>query len=843
MPFTGDTHNLTAGSTFPNGTPSDAVVQHNAPLEDISAALTFLKQRANHSGVMATTALSGTLQAAQFPALTGPVTTSAGSLATTLSLSKAQLDAAVTDGNVLYVGDISQYTDELAQDAIGGMIDATLEYVDGTPLLRRAALTGDATAAAGSNALSIPNQVVGIERFSFLQSGTGGVTRVARDKERETVTPEDFGALGDTISHTGNASITSGAAALTLTGANFVVGDQGKPIVVPGAGASGAPLVTTILTWTDATHVTLAANASTTLSAVSKMVIYGTDDTTALTNWAARGGALAGGKDKFYLISAEIPLVSNTYIDGRGAKTTCITRIRSHFAFVSKANLTIRDWVFDLAQPVLPTYTSTDYSNAIYYHSSFNSGIFSPASTNVLIEACRFENIYTMSILANAVAGYLRIENNDFASLAQPQNVQSQHITIINSTGEIVIDRNGFKNAAPSASDFGVGAVHCAGTTEHVSITNNRMEYCGREAAGGHPLGAITMYGDHSSGLILNNHIDQSLAECIRLTDSRNFVVDGNYMRMSSLSTAGKQIISIEGTFAFSPVGCDNIKITKNTFDQDSSTIRIGILAIAFDYSCPTKRLWIEENTFIGTKQAYYMFGPFDKVFIERNVLIGANGNAIRADFGTVTADNGVTEAQSLFGDIVIRGNHGQSISGANIQPVYLDWIKAPAYTGNFGRQTISDNIFDASTALTTTAINVRGTTDHQSGTAYIEHNKVTNYGALCLTYDIAKAIVKKNELRGTYSNTILTSGLGLLERSGNSFGTGASAGRAVLVAGTVTVTTNEVLTGDNIVLSRVVAGGTHGDLTVGTITNVTSFVINSNNAADTSTVYWEIRH
>jgi hypothetical protein len=52
------------------------------------------------------------------------------------------------------------YTDEQAQDAIGAMVDTSLTYVDGTPLLQRAALTGDVTASAGSNATTIANNAV-----------------------------------------------------------------------------------------------------------------------------------------------------------------------------------------------------------------------------------------------------------------------------------------------------------------------------------------------------------------------------------------------------------------------------------------------------------------------------------------------------------------------------------------------------------------------------------------------------------------------------------------------------------------------------------------------------------
>ena len=75
---------------------------------------------------------AGNLQRA---ALTGDVTASAGSNATTL---------VATAGVV-----------EIAQDAVGAMVDATLVYVDGTPLLTRAALTGDVTASQASNATTL----------------------------------------------------------------------------------------------------------------------------------------------------------------------------------------------------------------------------------------------------------------------------------------------------------------------------------------------------------------------------------------------------------------------------------------------------------------------------------------------------------------------------------------------------------------------------------------------------------------------------------------------------------------------------------------------------------------
>jgi len=72
-----------------------------------------------------------------------------------ISDTKANFDVACSDGNFLYVGDVTQYTDELAQDAVGAMVDTSLVYDDLAPKLQRAALTGAITAGAGSNSTAL----------------------------------------------------------------------------------------------------------------------------------------------------------------------------------------------------------------------------------------------------------------------------------------------------------------------------------------------------------------------------------------------------------------------------------------------------------------------------------------------------------------------------------------------------------------------------------------------------------------------------------------------------------------------------------------------------------------
>lgn len=72
--------------------------------------------------------------------------------------------------------------------------------------------------------------------------------------------------------------------------------------------------------------------------------------------------------------------------------------------------------------------------------------------------------------------------------------------------------------------------------------------------------------------------------------------------------------------------------------------------------------------------------------------------------------------------------------------------------------------------------------------------------------------------------------------------GSNACAGTgAILVGGTVTVSTTAVATGDIVLLSCTAAGGTQGVPRISAISNGTSFTITSSNGADTSTYSWVI--
>lgn len=98
-------------------------------------------------------------------------------------------------------------------------------------------------------------------------------------------------------------------------------------------------------------------------------------------------------------------------------------------------------------------------------------------------------------------------------------------------------------------------------------------------------------------------------------------------------------------------------------------------------------------------------------------------------------------------------------------------------------------------------------------------------------------SVVGNAVFSGNLTLDTLGKGLSLKE------GANARAGLATLVGGTVTVATTAVAAGDRILFARQTTGGTLGHLSAPTASIVagTSFVINSSDVADTSTVYWTI--
>lgn len=591
----------------------------------------------------------------------------------------------------------------------------------------------------------------------------------------------------------------------------------------------------------------LLAGTSTVINVTSSL--YGakgdgvTDDTVAIQ---AAMTAAAGKTLLFppgtYLITAEITGVSNVEIVGNGATIKATTRLRSYFGFVSKTNVQVRGFTFDQGQPVLATYVLADYNAAVYTGSIYNAGIYWQGSSDLTVTECTFSNLYTNAVFAYQSSGYLRIRHNTFSSPVQAQMLKAEHVFLQTCSADIDIHHNRFNNTAPASADVGVPGVFTSGLSGTFALHHNTFRYCGRNSVGAHQLGSYSSYGDVAQGQIHHNRFLNNLQQVIRLTTCHHMDVHHNYCTMASVAGDGDQIVAIEGAVAagVAPFGCDDIKVHHNTFIDDTGVNRVGVFAGAYDWGYPLKDIVVTNNLFLNCKFALQVSGALQRVRFDDNVASGPRGNTIDVNVTSIapTATYG-TQAASVIRDLSIKRNtlDGTGTSGAN--PIFPNFV---GYTGTIGKIEIDDNTVQNVSAIAGQAVVYRGVA--AQGQVLVRRNKTDQYATGFDLATGAELTLEGNQTRNVTTPTSLSAFTTTTQRD-NRFGTGPSQGRAVLVGGTTPtpVATNEVLTADNILLTRVLTGGTQGTLTVGAIVNKTSFVITSSNAADTSTIYWEIRH
>jgi hypothetical protein len=150
-----------------------------------------------------------------------------------------------------------------------GLVDVKAASVDGPQIAKSAA--------------------EGASRVRDAQLSHGQLATNVAQRSYNIVSDGGAACNGDVVTATLAATIAKGTRVLTASTNAFSIGDVGKVIVVPGAGANGGRLFANVRSFIDAQHVMLSRNAETTLSSVSTAVTLGTDDAPAFmafNNWA-----------------------------------------------------------------------------------------------------------------------------------------------------------------------------------------------------------------------------------------------------------------------------------------------------------------------------------------------------------------------------------------------------------------------------------------------------------------------------------------------------------------------------------------------------------------------------
>jgi hypothetical protein len=310
------------------------------------------------------------------------------------------------------------------------------------------------------------------------------------------------------------------------------------------------------------------------------------------------------------------------------------------------------------------------------------------------------------------------------------------------------------------------------------------------------------------------------------------------------------------GGIVFNTVNyCSAVGNVIRTSTQDGivfSTVTIGVLA---------------NNSIIAiTQEGIKLTGACDSLVVAGNVISGAfdngilcvsgnslvnsviTGNTLKTITGTgiyvASSTTNLSIAQNVLKTI---GVHGINVTGGTNNRVQIDGNIVDTVGGGgsgviavFAGGSVSRNyLLNGGTG---TGIDLSSATD-----VICQGNTATGWATGVVGAGGTRNHIKDKKLAG---NTTPATYSASTFHTGNQYSTGVVEGTVNLGSGTATISTAEVVTGDTILLNKIVgAGAARGVLEIGTIVNGTSFIINARKSDstvetnDTSTVYWKIDH
>ncbi len=371
--------------------------------------------------------------------------------------------------------------------------------------------------------------------------------------------------------------------------------------------------------------------------------------------------------------------------------------------------------------------------------------------------------------------------------------------TIQLSTGALALNRS-FRIAGPIIAAVGSTTVTSAYALEVAAPTaGTNVSFTAKGVSGGNfGINAIEGIRVASPSFTGNGFLYQSANNTTTVGGGPT----GENIKFGSANSITASHAFISPSYTATSIGSNSFSFGSSyTLIQSSGTTS----PIIFRYS-PTA-VTSTSGTYSGT----LTFAGYDDDISAMTSTFGLTQIPFHAKARMIAA-SGTTNYTGLLVDPVINntGTHtGGLFVGADISPTITSATGTTLYSIRTSANA-GPVIIGATTPTTSTKFDLRGTGTTSSTIAL----RVADSG-----------------------NTPI---LQLTDDGGLTLGT-KIAGRAVLVAGTVTVNTTAIQSADEIFLTNRITGGTVGFLSVGTVTAGTSFVINSSSALDTSTISWMI--
>lgn len=332
--------------------------------------------------------------------------------------------------------------------------------------------------------------------------------------------------------------------------------------------------------------------------------------------------------------------------------------------------------------------------------------------------------------------------------------------------------------------------------------------------------------GNTQRNIVANNHVRNCAGMGIYLATSLDSVVEGNTVR--DVMKQNNEVALPLGAISFN---ASTGLIANNTIKTSGAGARHGI-----NFTQPNTN--VSGNYIDACSAGINVGGVASRSVISNNSVL----NCVHGVLITGVAPLGLNISDNTF----------DTIGGAGLSVQPSGSLTESVFSGNIIRNGQLGILLNVGTNNVFTDNNIVGASgwgiDILSNNNRIENNVVRNgtggtAGGIRIQAAAANNALLANTVTGNAGVQISNLGANNIREKNRVSAAGALSGLAVLVAGTILVATAEILAGDTVRLTRTAPGGVMGNLTLGAIVAGTSFVINSDNAGDTSTVFWEIIH
>lgn len=344
----------------------------------------------------------------------------------------------------------------------------------------------------------------------------------------EAVSPQSnvktHGAKGDARTVNGCA-VSARSQAVTCAGANFTAADVGKKLILPGAGASGADLVTTVSARAGATQVNVGVAASAAVN--GREAIYGTDDTAAIQSAIAAAQAAGGGALVFpeghYLTSGLRVTTPSIQFRGQGWNRTKLSNYSTTETTIDVSS-TVADYetaggVYDMAFVPAVTRATTANEIKVFVHlpnftidgclfknvgRAIKLGDASKITSGYWVRNCRYINCWQFLKLVRVIDGSFRDIVGDMARLDNPVGIHLDGGSEGNTFDSFVVTNATAYNTYQTSQAGAAG-----GGTNLLADTD---EYTAQDAA--HTFFTNCYFDSAADGAVFNDGRNFSFTNC-----------------------------------------------------------------------------------------------------------------------------------------------------------------------------------------------------------------------------------------------------------------------------------------------------------------------------------------